>query len=99
MQTSQSKGHLFMVAHYLAVMWVEVLRDFHTWVGAFIPDSIGKIGSGINRPQRVLALCLVIMANLASSAIFLGLSEQGWICFPPFDFHPAALPVARWQRL
>ena len=57
-------------------MWVENLRDFHTWVSAFTPDTIGKIGAGVTRPQRILALCLVIMANMTSSAMFLGLKQQ-----------------------
>ena len=77
MQASQKRGHAFVIAHYLTVMWIELMRDSHTWVGVFVPDTIGKIGSGVTRPQRVLALCLVMMANMASSAISMGLSDDG----------------------
>ena len=76
-QKSHTRGQLFLLAHYLAVMWAENVWNFHPWVGTFAPADVGRMGSAMTRPQRTLALCLVVMANMTSSAMFLGLSQQG----------------------
>ena len=63
---------MFLLMHYIVVMWWDNMRNYHSWISAILPDDPAKIGTPNTRPQRVLSLLTKFMANMAVSALFFG---------------------------
>jgi hypothetical protein len=56
--------------HFLLILWWRRLRRDHTWLAAMAPPL--DIILEVTQPQRVAVLCLIVLINMAFSAIFLG---------------------------
>jgi hypothetical protein len=69
-QASYSRGLSVLVSHYLALQWWRKIRSDHPLLSVLYPPLEEVLR--VSRPQRVLTVCLAILANMAVSALFFG---------------------------
>ncbi len=69
-QDAQARGRTILVITYVFITWARELRVQHSWLSALIPPLDEQLV--VSRPQRIVMLCVVLLANMFISALFLG---------------------------
>jgi hypothetical protein len=67
---TKQRGTMFLATMYVWTHWMDGLRRSHSWISVFFPPKDEQLA--MSRPQRIIILLSVILAGMASNAVFFG---------------------------